>query len=91
MRVIPMTAGLLLVAGAAWAQGTCKPGDGSNEAEVFRDMSVPLAFSQGQAPWTFLPGAILAVAEVSDVPTIDDKTATPSKCRPGTGPDNWGS
>jgi len=91
MRVIPMTAGLLLVAGAAWAQGTCKPGDSSNEAEVFRDMSVPLAFSLGQAPWTFLPGAILAVAEVSDIPTIDDKTATPSKCRPGTGPDNWGS
>jgi hypothetical protein len=90
MRVLRMTAGLLLMAGPAWAQGTCKPGDSSNEAEVFRDMSVPLAFSQGQAPWTFLPGAILAVAEVSDVPTIDDKTATPSKCRPGTGPDNWG-
>jgi len=91
MRVLPMTAGLLLVAGAAWAQGTCKPGDSSNEAEVFRDISVPLAFSLGQAPWTFLPGAILAVAEVSDIPTIDDKTATPTKCRPGTGPDNWGS
>lgn len=91
MRVLPMTAVLLLAASTARAQGTCKPGDGTNEAEVFRDMSVPLAFSQGQAPWTFLPGAILLVAEVSDVPDISDKTATPAKCRPGTGPDNWES
>jgi hypothetical protein len=85
-----MTAVLLFAATLARAQGTCKPGDGSNEAEAFRDVSVPLAFSLGQAPWTFLPGAILLVGEVSDVPHIDDKTATPSKCRPGTGPDNWG-
>lgn len=90
MRVLPVTAVLLFAATAARAQGTCKPGDSSNEAEAFRDVSVPLTFSLGQAPWTFIPGAILAVAEVSDVPTIDDKTATPSKCRPGTGPDNWG-
>lgn len=82
MRVLPLAFGALLVAAPLAAQGTCKPGKNSREADLFGHFSVPLAFSAGQAPWLYVPGAILVGLEGTYVPDASDRIATPTYCRP---------
>jgi hypothetical protein len=67
---------------------TCKPGEDSHEADLFRKFSVPLAFSMAQGPRLGRAGTITISLEGTYLPKIDDVTATPTVCRPGKGPEN---
>ncbi|MGH7702343.1 MAG: hypothetical protein ACREMO_04580 [Gemmatimonadales bacterium] len=70
------------------AQGDCFPGKNSNEAKTFAIFSVPLAFSAAGAPSSQPRHGIRAGVAVSTLPNIDERTATPTICRPGKGPEN---
>jgi hypothetical protein len=72
----------------ALAQGDCFPGKHSNEAATFAIFSVPLAFSPASAPSAEAGHGVRVGVAVSTVPNIDDRTATPTVCRPGKGPEN---
>lgn len=83
-----LTAALLLaLAGPAAAQD-CYPAPGSNEAEMFAIMSVPLAFAPAGRVGALPRGALQGGLEISVLPRIDARTATPLTCRPGKGPEN---
>lgn len=88
MRPLSLAIGALLFSAPLMAQGTCKPGSSSREADLFAHFSVPLAFSPSQAPWIYLPGSIQLGLEGTYLPDASDHIATPTKCRPGKGPEN---
>lgn len=88
MRSLSLAVGALLFGAPLMAQGTCSPGSGSHEAELFAHFSVPLAFSSSQAPWIYLPGSTQIAIEGTYLPDASDRIATPTKCRPGKGPEN---
>jgi hypothetical protein len=85
-------AGLLLVAAAlparVAAQGDCFPSRNSNEANTFAILSVAMAFSAADAPSAQPRQGVRAGFLVSSLPRVDDRTATPTTCRPGKGPEN---
>ena len=88
MRAVPLTLLLSLSAMPLLAQGNCFPSSSSNEADLFAHFSVPLAFSPAQSPWVYQPGTLLIGVEAALLPDASDEIATPSKCRPGKGPEN---
>ena len=88
MRAVPLTLLLSLSAMPLLAQGNCFPSSSSNEADLFAHFSVPLAFSPAQSPWVYQPGTLLIGVEAALLPDASDEIATPSKCRPGQGPEN---
>jgi len=88
MRVVPLVLGAVLCTSPLAAQGDCFPSTSSHEADLFGHFSVPLAFSPGQAPWIYRPGSILVSVEGTLLPDASDRIATPTKCRPGKGPEN---
>lgn len=88
MRSLSLAFGALLFSAPLVAQGTCKPGSDSREADLFGHFSVPLAFSASQAPWIYLPGSIQLSLEGTYLPDANDHIATATKCRPGKGPEN---
>jgi hypothetical protein len=88
MRSLSVALGALVLAVPLAAQNTCKPGSGSREADLFGHFSVPLAFSSGQAPWIYRPGSIQIGVEGTYIPDASDRIATPTRCRPGKGPEN---
>jgi hypothetical protein len=75
-------------AGAARAQQGCVPPSGSNEEKLFREESVPMAYSPLMAPEPPVNGSVAIALEATYLPNIDDETATPTYCRPGKGPEN---
>jgi len=77
----------LALTGPAAAQD-CYPAPGSNEAEIFAILSVPLAFSAAGPVGALPQGAVRGGLEIAAIPAIDSKTATPLTCRPGKGPEN---
>ena len=88
MRAVPLTLLLSLSAMPLLAQGNCFPSSSSNEADLFAHFSVPLAFSPAQSPWVYQPGTLLIGVEAALLPDASDEIATPTKCRPGKGPEN---
>lgn len=88
MRSLSLAFGALLVSAPLMAQGNCNPGSSSREADLFGHFSVPLAFSASQAPWIYLPGSMQFAIEGTYLPDANDRIATPTKCRPGKGPEN---
>ena len=88
MRAVPLTLLLSLSAMPLLAQGNCFPSSSSNEADLFAHFSVPLAFSPAQSPWVYQPGTLLIGVEAALLPNASDEIATPTKCRPGKGPEN---
>ena len=88
MRAVPLTLLLSLSAMPLLAQGNCFPSSSSNEADLFAHFSVPLAFSPAQSPWVYQPGTLLIGVEGALLPDASDEIATPTKCRPGKGPEN---
>lgn len=88
MRSLALAVGALLLGAPLAAQDTCKPGAGSREADLFGHFSVPLAFSLGQSPWIYRPGSIQFGVEGAYIPDANDRIATPTRCRPGKGPEN---
>lgn len=88
MRTLALAVGALLLGAPLAAQDVCKPGAGSREADLFGHFSVPLAFSLGQSPWIYRPGSIQFGVEGSYIPDASDRIATPTRCRPGKGPEN---
>ncbi|HSB54367.1 MAG TPA: hypothetical protein VLD58_08420 [Gemmatimonadales bacterium] len=88
MRSLSLALGALVLAAPLAAQNVCKPGSGSREAELFGHFSVPLAFSSAQSPWIYRPGSIQIGVEGTYIPDASDRIATPTKCRPGKGPEN---
>ncbi|HWA58121.1 MAG TPA: hypothetical protein VG692_12750 [Gemmatimonadales bacterium] len=88
MRSLSLALGALVVCAPLSAQDVCKPGSGSREADLFGHFSVPLAFSLGQSPWIYRPGSIQFGLEGTLLPDASDRIATPTKCRPGKGPEN---
>jgi hypothetical protein len=69
-------------------QGDCFPPPDSHEAQLFAELSVPLAFSLIEMAPETRPGQFGAGLEVTYVPEIDAETRTPTICRPGKGPEN---
>jgi hypothetical protein len=88
MRSLSLVLGALLLSAPVAAQNVCKPGSGSREADLFAHFSVPLAFSLAQSPWIYRPGSIQFGIEGGYIPDASDRIATPTKCRPGKGPEN---
>lgn len=88
MRSLSLAVGALLLSAPLMAQGTCSPGSDSHEADLFAHFSVPLAFSASQAPWIYMPGSTQIGIEGTYLPDAGDRIATPTKCRPGKGPEN---
>jgi hypothetical protein len=89
MRWLVLTSGLLAAAAARLAgQTVCTPPDNSNEAKVFANFGVPLAFGPLAAPEEARPGALRITLEGSYLPTLDAATRTPTICRPGKGPES---
>jgi hypothetical protein len=82
-----IVAAFVALASSAAAQD-CYPAPGSNEAEVFAILSVPLAFSPAGMTGGLAPGAVRAGLELTAIPSIDTATATPLTCRPGKGPES---
>lgn len=82
MRALPLALGALLLAAPLAAQGTCKPGPDSREADLFGHFAAPLAFSAGRGPWLYQPGTILIGLEGTYLPDASDRIATPTTCRP---------
>src|SRR5512143_3815424 len=82
MRALPLALGALLLAAPLAAQGTCKPGPDSREADLFGHFAAPLAFSAGRGPWLYQPGTILISLEGTYLPDASDRIATPTTCRP---------
>lgn len=82
-------AGLLLLPALAWGQlPDCFPSKSSNEAQLFAELSVPLAYSVAEAPLIAMPGGVRIALEGTYLPNIDEETRTPTTCRPGKGPEN---
>lgn len=73
-----------------FAQGDCFPGEDSHEAQLFADLSVPLAFSLLEVPPDVRKGQVGVGLEATYLPEIDAETRTPTICRPGKGPENVG-
>lgn len=88
MRSLSLALGTLLVGAPLAAQDTCKPSSSSHEADLFAHFSVPLAFSMAQSPWIYRPGSIQFGVEGTYLPDASDRIATPTRCRPGKGPEN---
>ncbi|HSB53357.1 MAG TPA: hypothetical protein VLD58_03340, partial [Gemmatimonadales bacterium] len=89
MRALVLIAGLsAALAGPLAGQTVCTPPDNSNEAKIFANFAVPLAFSPLAAPALARPGAVRVGFEGSYLPTLDAATRTPTICRPGKGPEN---
>lgn len=89
MRWLVVASGVsAALAGRLAGQTVCVPPDNSNEAKVFANFAVPLAFSPLAPPARARPGAVRLVLEGSYLPTLDAATRTPTVCRPGKGPEN---
>lgn len=89
MRGLVVLAGLSAAFAARLAgQTVCTPPDNSNEAKVFANFAVPLAFAPLAPPGEARPGAVRFVIEGSYLPTLDAATRTPTICRPGKGPES---
>lgn len=76
---------------AARAQPDCFPPPTSNEARAMALSSLPLAFSGARAPRAAAGDGrswLEAALEITWLPRIDDAIATPTRCRPGKGPEN---
>lgn len=89
MRGFTLLLGCTALATPLVAQGNCTPGAGSREAQVFAHFSVPLAYGGGQAPWIYRPGQVQVSLEGSHLPDASARLRTPTKCRPGAGPEDW--
>jgi hypothetical protein len=85
--LVEMVLGLGLV-GRLPAQAVCRPPASSNEAKVFGNFAVPLAFSTLAAPQPVRAGFLRLTLEGSYLPTLDAATRTATICRPGKGPEN---
>ncbi len=89
MRWLVVVSGLIVTSVAPLAgQTVCMPPDNSNEAKVFANFAVPLAFGPLAAPTPARPGALRITLEGSYLPTLDAATRTATICRPGKGPEN---
>lgn len=67
---------------------TCEPTTTSNEAKIFGNRSLALAFGRGAPVTDDAPGTVYAGVELAMLPHVSDATATPTQCRPGKGPEN---
>jgi len=88
MRLLAGAGAMTASLATAHAQGTCRPPDDSNEAQVFGIQSVPLAYSGLGGGAVDRPGRVWAVLELSYLPSIDSVTRTPTICRPGKPAEN---
>jgi hypothetical protein len=90
MRSLVVSVGLVAgLAGPLFGQA-CIPPDNSNEAKVFGNFAVPLAFGPLAAPAAARPGWVQLMLEGTYIPTIDSATRMATICRPGKGPENTG-
>jgi len=90
MRSLIVSVGLVVVSAGPVAAQVCVPPDNSNEAKVFGNFAVPIAFGPLAAPAEAHPGAIRLSLEGAYIPTIDSATRMATYCRPGKGPENTG-
>ncbi len=87
MRFLFAVTAVLAMPGLSYAQAVCRPPESSNEANVFAEFSVPLAYGRMSAPVPRHAGEIQLGVEGTLLPNIDDRTSTPTICRPGKGPE----
>jgi hypothetical protein len=74
---------------AVSAEGqTCNPSTSSNEAKIFGNRSLALAFGRGGAITDDAARTVRGGVEFVLLPHVSDATATPTTCRPGKGPEN---
>ncbi|MHB1222806.1 MAG: hypothetical protein ACYC2G_01980 [Gemmatimonadaceae bacterium] len=72
----------------AAAQPDCFPPPSSNEARTMALTSLPLLFSAVSVPAPAAAGQWRLGFELTYIPRVEDRIATPTLCRPGKGPEN---
>ena len=82
------TAAVAAAPAAALAQPDCFPSPTSNEARALALSSLPLVFSAARAPRPGGGAPVEVGLEVTYLPRVSDDIATPTRCRPGKGPEN---